>query len=133
VRQGAGIQGIRLGQLPRGTRNITRLPRVHNDDGEARRGQRRRGDPLQPPGGVQHHESGVEGLQLFHERHDAIGIVRHGPALAGGTHSNVSLGFRDINTNKTGHVTPRNSCLPARADTGSLAPDNCTGLRESRT
>jgi len=54
VRQGAGLQGIRLGSLPRGTRKITRLPRVHNDDGEASRGQRRRGDPLQPPGGFQH-------------------------------------------------------------------------------
>ena len=46
VGQSAGIQGIRLGQLPRGTRTIARLPRVHNDDGEARRRQRRRGDPL---------------------------------------------------------------------------------------
>ena len=47
VGQRAGIQGIRLGQLPRGARKIARLPRVHNDDGEARRRQRRRGDPLQ--------------------------------------------------------------------------------------
>ena len=33
VGQGAGIQGIRLGSLPRGTRTIARLAWVHNDDG----------------------------------------------------------------------------------------------------
>jgi hypothetical protein len=54
VGQGAGIQGIRLGQLPGGTRTIARLPRIHHDDGEARRGQRRRGDSLQAAGSFQH-------------------------------------------------------------------------------
>jgi hypothetical protein len=38
-------------------------------------------------------------------------------------------GFRDINPHKARHVNHKNSCLPALADTGSMAPDNCTGLR----
>jgi hypothetical protein len=89
VGQGAGIQGIRLGQLPRGTRKIARLAWVHHDDRKARCGQGHRGDSLQPPGGFQHNQGGAEGLQPFHEGHDAIGIVRHGPTLAGGPHGNI--------------------------------------------
>jgi len=72
-----------------------------------------------PIAGFPHHAGGVAGLQLFRERHDAIGIVRHGPARTGGTPSNVSRGFRAINTNTTGHVPHRNSCPPARAETRS--------------
>ena len=90
---------------PGGARTITRLPRVHHDDREARRGQRRRGAPLQPPGGFPHHAGGGEGRPLFPERHDALGIVRHGPALAGGTHSNVPRGFRAIHTLRHSYAT----------------------------
>ena len=104
MRQRAGIQRIRLGQLPRGTRKIARLPRVDHDDGQARRGQRRRGGPLQAAGGFQHNQGGVEGLQPFHERHDSTGIVRDGPALPGGAQRNIQLGFRHINTHKAWHV-----------------------------
>ena len=129
VGQGAGIQGIRLGQLPRGTCKIARLPWVHNDDGKTRCGQCRRGDPLQTAGGFQHNQGGVEGLQPFPERHDSIGVVRHGPSLPRGAYRNVQLGFGHINTDKTWRVTHTNSCRPALADTGSTAPNNCTGLR----
>jgi hypothetical protein len=72
---------------------------------------------------------GGEGLQPFHERDDAIGIVRHGPTRAGGTHGHISLGFGDIKPNNTGYVNHRNSCRPALAETGSTAPHNGTGLR----
>ena len=47
VGQGAGIQGSRLGQRPRGTRTIARLAWGHNDDGQARCGPGRRWLPTQ--------------------------------------------------------------------------------------
>jgi hypothetical protein len=127
MRQYAGIQRIGLGQLPGGARKIARLPRVDDDDGEAGRRQRRRGGPLQATGGFQHNQGGVEGLQPFHERHDSIGIVRNGPPLPGGAYGNVQLGFGHINTHKAWHVTHTNSWRPDLADTGSMAPNNCTG------
>ena len=49
--------------------------------------------------------------------------------LPGGAHRHIQLGFRDINAHKTRHVNHRTSCQPDLADTGSKAPDNCTGLR----
>ena len=114
--------------MPGGTRKIARLPRVDDDDGEAGRGQRSRGGPLQAPGSFQHNQRGVEGLQLFYERHDATGIVRDGPPLPGGAHRNIPLRFCDINPHTAWHVTQRPSCLPDLAQTGSMAPNNCPGL-----
>ena len=129
MRQRARIQRIGLGQLPGGARAIPGLPRVDDDDRQARHGQRGRGGPLEATGGFQHHQGGVEALQPFHQRHDSIGIVGNGPPLPSGAQRNSQLGFRDLNPHKARHVTQTNSCLPALADTGSRAPDNCTGLR----
>ena len=40
----------------------------------------------------------------------------------------VGCGYgRHINTHKARHVNHRNSCLPDLAETGSMAPNNCTG------
>ena len=80
-----------------------------------------------PPVAFQHDQRGVEGPQPVHERRDATGIVGDSPALPRGTQGNIELGFRNINTHKTRHVNHRNSCLPDLADTGSMAPNNCTG------
>ena len=132
MRQRARLQRLRRGQRPGGARTIARLPRVDDDHGATSRRQRRRGGPLQAPSGFQHHQGGVEGLPLFYERRDSIGIVRHGPPLSGGAHRHIPLGFRDINPSKARHVTQRNSCLPALAETGSMAPDHWTGLRSPR-
>jgi hypothetical protein len=72
---------------------------------------------------------GLEGLQLFYKRPNSTSIVGDGPPLPGGAQRNIQLGFRDIDPHKAQHVNHRNSCLPALADTGSMAPDNGTGLR----
>ena len=84
MRQRACIQRIGLGQLPGGAREIPGLPRVDDHDRQARRRQRGRGGPLQAPGGFQHDQGGVEGLQPVHERRDSTGIVGDSPALPGG-------------------------------------------------
>ena len=60
-----------------------------------------RGDPLQAAGGFQHQQGRREGWQPFHERHDAIGVVRHGPARASGAHRHVPRGLGHIHTDKT--------------------------------
>ena len=127
VRQGAGIQRIRFGQLARGAGKIAGLPRVHDDHGQARRGQGARHRALQAARGFQHNQGGVEGLHPVHERRHPAGIVGDGPPLSRGAQGNVQLGFGHIKTDKTWHVTPTNSCLPDLAHTGSMAPDNCTG------
>ena len=106
---------------------------LHDDDGQARRGQRGRGGPLQAAGGFQHNQGGVEGLQPFHERHDSTGIVRDGPALPGGAHGNIQLGFGDINTDKAWHVNSYEllSARPCRY--GLNGTRQLYGLEESRT
>ena len=104
MRQPARIQRIRLGQLASGARKIPHLPRVDHDDGQARRGQRGRGGPLQAARGFQHNQGGAEGLHLFHELHNATSIVGDGPPYPGGAHGNIQLGFGHINTNKAGRV-----------------------------
>ena len=129
MREDTGIQRIGLGQLPGGAREIPGLPRVDDHDGQARRRQRGRGGTLQATSGFQHNQGGVEGLQPVHERRDSTGIVGDGPPLPGGAQGNVQLGFGNINTDKAWHVTHTNSCLPNLANTGSMAPNNCTGLR----
>ena len=105
VGQGAGIQRIRFGQLARGAGKIADLARVHDDHGQARRGQGAGHRTLQAAGGFQHNEGGVEGLHPVHERRHPAGIVRDGPALPGGAQGNVQLGFGHINTDKAWHVT----------------------------
>ena len=131
--QRAGIQRIRLGQLPRSTRTIARLPRVHHHDGQARRGQRRRGDPLQAAGGFQHKQGGVEGLQPFYERHNAIGIVRHGPTLPRGAQRNIELGFRHINAHKAWRITHEELLSARPCLYGLRGTRQLYGLEEART
>ena len=79
-----GIQRIGLGHWPGGARDIPGLPRVDDHDRQARRRPCGRGGTLQAPGGFQHSQGGVEGLQPVHERRDATGIVGDSPALPGG-------------------------------------------------
>ena len=109
------------------------LPRVDDDNGETGRRQRRRGGPLQATGGFQHHQGGVEGLHLFHERRDSIGIVRNGPPRSGGAHRHIPRGFRDINTNKSTARQPE-ALLPARpCRYGLHGTRQLSGLEESGT
>ena len=84
MRQGACIQRIGLGQLPGGACKIPGVPRVDDHDRQACRRQGGRGGTLQAPGGFQHDQGGLEGLQPVHERRDATGIVGDSPALPGG-------------------------------------------------
>ena len=116
-----------LRQLARGPGKIAGLPRVHDDHGKACRGQGARHRALQATGGFEYNQGGVEGLQPVHERRHLAGIVGDGPAFPRGAQGNVQLGFGHINPYKTWHVTHTNSCPPDLADTGSMAPDNCTG------
>ena len=62
----------------------------------------------------------MEGLQPFHERHNATGIVRHGPALSGGAQRNIELGFRHINAH-TAWLIPHEERLSARPCTYRLS------------
>ena len=125
--QRTGIQRLRFGQLAYGTGTIADLTRVHDDHGEARGGHGARHGALQAPRRFQHNQGGVEGLELVHQRCHPAGIVGNGPPCSRGAHGNVPLGFGHIDTDTAGHVTPRNSCRPALAETGSMAPNNCTG------
>ena len=127
VGQGTGIQRIRFGQLARGPGKIPDLTRVHDDHRQTRRGQGAGHRALQAARGFQHDQGGLEGLEPVHERRHPARIVRDGPALPGGAQGNIPLGFGHINTNKAWHVTHTHSCLPDLADTGSMAPNNCTG------
>ena len=61
VGQGARIQRIRFGQLARGAGKIADLTRVHDDHGQARRGQGAGHRTLQAARGFQHNQGGVEG------------------------------------------------------------------------
>ena len=108
-RHGAGRHRRRLGPRPRGTRTIARLPRGH-----------------QAAGGFPPHQGGVESVPPVHARHDAIGVVRHGPARASGAHRHGPLGCGPLNPTPTGPVTPAHACRPALAETGSRAPDTWT-------
>jgi hypothetical protein len=64
MRQRARIQRLRRGPWPGGARTIARLPRVNNDDGQARRGQGAGPQAFQATRGFQHHQDGVEDLEL---------------------------------------------------------------------
>jgi len=128
-RQRTRLPRLRFGQLPSGACTIARLPRVDHDDRQASRRPRGRGGAFSAPGGFQHHQGGVERLQPFHEQRDSTGLVGDGPPRSGGAHGNIPLGLRHINPHTTRHVNPKNSYVPALAETGSRAPDTWTGLR----
>ena len=129
VSQGPGIQRLCFGELARRPGTIPDLTRVHDDDGQARRGKGAGHRTLQTTGGFQHHEGRGEGLHPVHERRHPAGIVRDGPPLPRGTQGNVQLGLGHINTEKAWDVTPTHSCPPDLAHTGSMAPGNCPGSR----
>jgi hypothetical protein len=67
-------------------------------------------------------------LELLHECGHSAGLIGDSPSLPRGAQGNIELGFGTINPHKAGHVTHTNSCQPDLADTGSMAPNNCTGL-----
>ncbi len=123
----ACLQRIGRGPWPGGARDIPGVPRGDTNDRQARRRQGGRSGTLQAPGGFQHSQGRVEGLQPVHERHAATGIVGDRPALPGGASGHIPLGFRHINTPKAWHGPPTPSCPPALAETGSMAPNHGTG------
>ena len=58
VGQRAGLEGLRLGQLPRGVGKVAGLARIDHRDGQTRRRQRGHHGPLVAPGGFEHNEVG---------------------------------------------------------------------------
>jgi len=128
-RQRAGLSRLRLRQWPGGACTSARWARVDHDDRPARRGQRDWRRTRQAPGGFQHHEGRVLGVPPFHAHRDALRLVGDRPARSSGTQGNVSRGLGHLDTDKAGWITPWHSGLPALAETGSMAPDNWTGLR----
>jgi len=84
MRQGAGIEDIRLGQLPRGFGNVTRLARIDHDDRQARRRQRRYHGPLVASGRFAHNELRVNRLESRHEGGDPRLPIGDRPAFARG-------------------------------------------------
>ena len=55
---------------------------------------------LGAPSGFEHNARGLHSLEPHHEGGNPGGIVAHRPAFTGRAHSNIALGFGDINTNK---------------------------------
>ena len=98
--QGAGIEDIRLGQLPHGFGNVTRLARVDHDDRQARRRQRRHHGPLVASSRFEHNELRVNRQESRHEGSDPRLPIGDRPAFARGAEGHVSLSFGDIDTNK---------------------------------
>ena len=83
---------------------------------------------LQAARGFQPNEDRLADLELVHACGHAAGIMGDSPALPRGAHGNIELSFGNINPHTAGHVTHTNSRQPDLAETGSMAPNNCTGL-----
>ena len=133
MRQRARLQRIGLGPWSGGTRKSARLPRVHNDDGQARRGSGAGHQACQATRSVPHHKGGMEDLAAVHTRRHAAGIVGNGPALPGGAQGHITLGFRHINAHTTWDRTHA-ELLSARPCTYGLSGTRqLYGLGESRT
>jgi len=98
--QGMGVKTIRLGQLARGFGKVTRLAGIDDHDGQAHRGQRGNHGALVAPGRFEHNELRGNLLQSRDEGGDPCIIIGDRPTFSGGTHGDIELGFRYINTDK---------------------------------
>jgi hypothetical protein len=100
MRQGAGIEASRLGQLARRLGNVARLTGIHHHDRQARCRQRGDHGPLVSPRSFEHHELRSDLLESHDEGGDPLILVGDYPAFSRGTESNISWGVGDINANK---------------------------------
>jgi hypothetical protein len=100
VRQGAGLEDIRLGQLACSFGNVARLAGIDHHDRQTHRCQGSDHGPLIAPGGFEHHEARGHRLERRDEGGNPRLIIRDRPAVPSRTHGNIELGFGHINTYK---------------------------------
>jgi hypothetical protein len=100
VRQGAGLEDIRLGQLACSFGNVARVAGIDHHDRQTHRCQGSDHGPLIAPGGFEHHEARGHRLELRDESGNPRLIIRDRPAVPSRTHGNIELGFGHINTYK---------------------------------
>jgi len=100
VRQGAGIEAIRLGQWAGGFGKVARVAGIDDHDRQTHRGQGSDHGPLIAPGRFEHHAGRGHRLELRYEGGKPRLIIRDRPAVPRRTHGHIELGFGHSNTDK---------------------------------